>query len=85
MSSNNRNGNLPVRLYLEAEKELIRGREDQTLSEKSEEYLLDIMEFLWYQLSDEQREEADNKAAQYNSVYTQQRLIRLPKKSTYFN
>jgi hypothetical protein len=85
MSSNNRNGNLPVRLYLEAEKELIRGREDQTLSEKSEEYLLDVMEFLWYQLSDEQREEADNRATQYNSVYKQQRLIRLPKKSTYFN
>ncbi len=43
------------------------------------------MEYLWYQLSDEQREEANSRASQYHDVYRQQRLIKLPKQTDYFN
>jgi hypothetical protein len=65
----NKNGNLPVRLYLEAEKELMYGRETNTLTEKTEDYLLDAMEYLWYHLTNEQKEAANSRASQYHNTY----------------
>jgi hypothetical protein len=55
-------------LYLQAEKLLLEGRVNSTLTNEQEDELLEAMDYIWRYLTDEQRIAADRRAQAYHET-----------------